>query len=45
LKKNGIEEFLEKEGNMDEPSKFVGKLLANPKFFLMAGTALKFLRS
>ncbi len=45
LKKNGIEEFLEKEGNMDEPSKFVGKLLSNPKFVLMAGTAIKFLRS
>jgi geranylgeranyl reductase family protein len=43
LKKNGIEGFLEKEGNMDEPSKFVGKLLSNPKFVLMAGTALKFL--
>jgi flavin-dependent dehydrogenase len=45
LKQKGIEEFLEKEGSMDEPSKFVGKLLANPKFLTMAGTALKFLRS
>ena len=45
LKHKGIEEFLEKEGNMDEPSKFVGKLMSNPKFFTMLGTAMKFMRS
>jgi flavin-dependent dehydrogenase len=45
LKQKGIEDFLSKEGNMDEPSKFIGKLLANPQYMLMAGTALKFLRS
>ncbi len=45
LKEKGIEEFLEKEGNMDEPGKFVGKLTTNPKYFFMMGTALKFLRS
>jgi geranylgeranyl reductase family protein len=45
LKQKGIEDFLAKEGNMDEPSKFIGKLLANPKFLTMTGTALKFLRS
>ena len=45
LKQKGIEDFLAKEGNMDEPSKFIGKLLANPQYLLMAGTALKFLRS
>ena len=45
LKKNGIEEFLQKEGNMDEPSKFIGKLASNPKYFLMLGTALKFIMS
>ncbi|MFA6269112.1 MAG: NAD(P)/FAD-dependent oxidoreductase [archaeon] len=45
LKKNGIEKFLEEEGNMDEPSKFVGKLTTNPRFMLMTGTILKFLSS
>jgi len=45
LKKNGIEEFLQKEGNMDEPTKFIGKIAANPKYFLMLGTALKFVMS
>lgn len=43
LKNKGIEEFLAKEGNMDEPTKFIGKLLTNPKYFLMLGTAMKFL--
>lgn len=43
LKNKGIEEFLAKEGNMDEPTKFVGKILTNPKYFLMLGTAMKFL--
>ena len=43
LKNKGIEEFLEKEGNMDEPSKFVGKLLTNPAYFTMLGTAIKFM--
>ena len=43
LKNKGIEEFLIKEGNMDEPTKFIGKLLTNPKYFTMLGTAIKFL--
>lgn len=43
LKKKGIEKFLAKEGNMDEPSKFIGKLITNPAYFTMLGTALKFL--
>jgi geranylgeranyl reductase family protein len=43
LKKKGIEEFLAKEGNMDEPGKFIGKLMTNPAYFTMLGTALKFL--
>ncbi len=43
LKQKGIEEFLAKEGNMDEPSRFIGKLATNPKYFFMAGTFLKFL--
>ncbi|MCX6804178.1 MAG: NAD(P)/FAD-dependent oxidoreductase [Candidatus Diapherotrites archaeon] len=45
LKQKGIEEFLEKEGDMDEPSKFIGKLARNPKYFFLAGTLLKFLTS
>ncbi|MFA5125926.1 MAG: NAD(P)/FAD-dependent oxidoreductase [archaeon] len=45
LKNKGIEDFLEKEGNMDEPSKFIGKLATNPKYLFMTGTILKFLRS
>jgi digeranylgeranylglycerophospholipid reductase len=43
LKNKGIEEFLAKEGNMDEPGKFVGKLITNPTYFTMLGTAIKFL--
>ena len=43
LKKKGIEEFLAKEGNMDEPGKFIGKMLTNPAYFTMLGTAIKFL--
>lgn len=45
LKSNGIEEFLSKEGDMDEPSNFVGKLAKNPRFLFMGGTMLKFLLS
>lgn len=45
LKQKGIEEFLEHEGDMDEPSKFIGKLATNPKYFFLAGTFLKFLTS
>ncbi len=43
LKKKGIEEFLAKEGNMDEPWKFIGKLATNPAYFTMLGTAMRFL--
>jgi geranylgeranyl reductase family protein len=45
LKNKGIEEFLEKEANMDEPGKFIGKIATNPRFMLMTGTLLKFLSS
>ncbi len=45
LKQKGIEEFLEKEGDMDEPGKFIGKLATNPKYFFLAGTFLKFMTS
>ena len=43
LKQRGIEEFLEREGDMDKPSRFIGKLAINPKYFFMVGTLLKFL--
>ncbi|MCX6800778.1 MAG: NAD(P)/FAD-dependent oxidoreductase [Candidatus Diapherotrites archaeon] len=45
LKAKGIEEFLEKEGDMDNPSKFVGKLAGRPKFWFMARTLLDIARS
>lgn len=45
LKEKGIEKFLEEHGHMDEPSKFVGKLLSNPTYWSLAGPALKFFRS
>ena len=45
LKEKGIQEILEKDGDMDEPGRLVGKLAKNPKFFFMAGTILKFLTS
>jgi geranylgeranyl reductase family protein len=45
LKQKRFEEFLEKEGNMDEPSEFVGKLLSNPNYWTMLGTGLRFLQS
>jgi hypothetical protein len=45
LKAKGIEEFLEKEGDMDNPSKFVGKLAGKPKFWFMARTLLDIARS
>jgi hypothetical protein len=44
MKKAKIEQFLEKYGNMDHPSLFVGKLLSNPKIWLMLPEALKILR-
>lgn len=45
LKSKGIEEFLEKEGNMDEPSKFIGKLAKKPKYWFMAKTLMGIARS
>ncbi len=45
LKAKGIEEFLEQEGNMDEPSKFVGKLAKKPAYWFMAKTLLGIARS
>ncbi len=45
LKKAKIEEFLSTEGNMDFPSKFVPKLLSNPRMLLFLPDAVKFWRS
>jgi flavin-dependent dehydrogenase len=45
LKEKDFEKFLEEHGHMDEPSKFVGKLISNPKYWSMAGSALKFFRT
>ncbi|MFH0714640.1 MAG: geranylgeranyl reductase family protein [Candidatus Diapherotrites archaeon] len=41
LKKANIETFLEKYGNMDQPSLFWGKVLQNPRLWGLAGEVLK----
>ena len=45
LKNKGIEEFLETNGDMDNPSKFIGKLAKSPKYWFMAKTLLGIARS
>ncbi|MFA5764017.1 MAG: NAD(P)/FAD-dependent oxidoreductase [archaeon] len=45
LKNKGIEEFLEINGDMDNPSKFIGKLAKSPKYWFMAKTLLGIARS
>jgi digeranylgeranylglycerophospholipid reductase len=45
LKDKGVEEFLQMEGDMDEPSKFVGKMAMNPKYWFMAKTLIGIARS
>lgn len=45
LKKAGIEEFLSEHGDMDMPSRFLGKMAANPKYWFMLGPLMGFLRS
>lgn len=42
LKNAGIEEFLEEYGDMDKPSKFIGKILKKPSMWKLAGLALRF---
>ncbi len=44
LKKAGIERFLEKHGNMDRPTLFAGKFMANPRNWLLFPELLKVLR-
>jgi geranylgeranyl reductase family protein len=45
LKKAKVEEYLAQEGNMDFPTRFVPKLLSNPRMLLFLPDALKFWRS
>lgn len=40
-KKAGVEDFLSKHGDMDHPSRFVGKILTQPRLWGMMGAALK----
>ncbi len=42
LKKAGVEEFLEEFGDMDKPSRFVGKILRKPSMWNLAALALRF---
>ena len=42
LKNAGIEEFLEEHGDMDKPSRFIGKILRKPGMWKLAGLAMKF---
>ncbi|MFH0969959.1 MAG: NAD(P)/FAD-dependent oxidoreductase [Candidatus Diapherotrites archaeon] len=43
LKDAGIEEFLSKEGEMDEPSHFIGKLFTHPGMISLLPEALHFM--
>ncbi len=45
LKSKGIEKFLEEEGDMDEPGKFIGKLAKKPAYWFMAKTLIGIARS
>lgn len=45
LKEKDIEYFLEREGDMDNPSAFVGKMAKKPAFWFMAKTLLGIARS
>jgi digeranylgeranylglycerophospholipid reductase len=45
LKDKDIEYFLEREGNMDNPSEFIGKMAKKPAFWFMAKTLVGIARS
>ena len=45
MKKAGVENFLEQHGDMDKPSMFVNKMIANPGMWRMLPELLKFMRS
>ncbi len=40
-KKAGVEDFLNRHGDMDHPSRFVGKVITSPRLWGMMGEALK----
>ena len=42
LKKAKIEKFLSEHGDMDKPSRFIGKILSTPSLWSLASLALKF---
>jgi len=42
-KRAGVEDFLNKHGDMDHPSRFVGKIITKPRLWGMMGEALKVL--
>jgi digeranylgeranylglycerophospholipid reductase len=44
MKKARVEEFLEKEGNMDFPSRFIGKAWAKPRMWGFLPELVKFLK-
>ncbi|MEM0360283.1 MAG: NAD(P)/FAD-dependent oxidoreductase [Candidatus Diapherotrites archaeon] len=41
-KTSGLEEFLEEYGDMDRPSRFLGKMLSKPRLWGLAGLAIRF---
>lgn len=43
MKKAGIEDFLNKHGHMDRPSRFVGKIMQNPGMIKMAPEIIRFM--
>ena len=45
LKDKDIEYFLEREGDMDNPSSFIGKMAKSPKYWFMAKTLMGIARS
>jgi geranylgeranyl reductase family protein len=42
LKDSGIEHFLSRHGDMDEPTRFIGKLFATPRMISLLPEAIKF---
>ncbi len=42
IKDAGAEQFLSKEGDMDEPTRFIGKIMANPRMISLLPEAISF---
>jgi geranylgeranyl reductase family protein len=42
IKDAGVEQFLANEGDMDEPTRFIGKILGNPRMISLLPEALSF---